>query len=124
MSPRARAAGNAFIRKPSEQDPSPSILLAELPAEAGGAEGAVSVVHGDRETVQAILEHPGISAVSFVGSTPVARHIYESGSARGVRLQALAGAQNHAVVLPDADLDLAADGLVSAGYGSAGQLCV
>jgi malonate-semialdehyde dehydrogenase (acetylating)/methylmalonate-semialdehyde dehydrogenase len=124
MAPVALACGNAFILKPSEQDPSPSLLLARLLAEAGLPEGAFSVVHGDREAVDAILEHPGIAAVSFVGSTPVARHIYETGTAHGKRVQALGGAKNHAVVLPDADLDLAADGLVSAAYGSAGQRCM
>ena len=124
MAPIALACGNAFILKPSEQDPSPSLRLAELLAEAGLPDGAFSVVHGDREAVDAILEHPGIAAVSFVGSTPVARHVYETGTAHGKRVQALGGAKNHAVVLPDADLDLAADGLVSAAYGSAGQRCM
>jgi malonate-semialdehyde dehydrogenase (acetylating) / methylmalonate-semialdehyde dehydrogenase len=124
MAPVALACGNAFILKPSEQDPSPSLLLARLLAEAGLPEGAFSVVHGDREAVDAILEHPGIAGVSFVGSTPVARHIYETGTAHDKRVQALGGAKNHAVVLPDADLDLAADGLVSAAYGSAGQRCM
>ncbi len=124
MFPIALAAGNAFILKPSEQDPSASLLLAELLAQAGLPDGVFNVVHGDREAVQAILEHPGIAAVSFVGSTPVARHVYETGTAHGKRVQALGGAKNHAVVLPDADLELAADGLVSAGYGSAGQRCM
>jgi malonate-semialdehyde dehydrogenase (acetylating)/methylmalonate-semialdehyde dehydrogenase len=124
MAPIALACGNAFILKPSEQDPSPSLRLAELLAEAGLPEGAFSVVHGDKEAVDAILTHPGIAAVSFVGSTPVARHVYETGTAHGKRVQALGGAKNHAVVLPDADLDLAADGLVSAAYGSAGQRCM
>jgi malonate-semialdehyde dehydrogenase (acetylating)/methylmalonate-semialdehyde dehydrogenase len=124
MAPVAIACGNAFILKPSEQDPSPSIRLAELWAEAGLPEGVFSVVHGDKEAVDAILEHPGIAAVSFVGSTPVARYIYETGTASGKRVQALGGAKNHAVVLPDADLDLTADGLVSAAYGSAGQRCM
>jgi malonate-semialdehyde dehydrogenase (acetylating)/methylmalonate-semialdehyde dehydrogenase len=124
MAPIALACGNAFILKPSEQDPSASMRLAELLAEAGLPDGVFSVVHGDREAVDAILEHPGIAAVSFVGSTPVARHIYETGTANGKRVQALGGAKNHAVVLPDADLDLAADGLVSAAYGSAGQRCM
>ena len=124
MAPIALACGNAFILKPSEQDPSPSMLLAELLAEAGLPDGAFSVVHGDREAVQAILAHPGIRGVSFVGSTPVARFIYETGTANGKRVQALGGAKNHAVVLPDADLDLTADGLVSAAYGSAGQRCM
>jgi malonate-semialdehyde dehydrogenase (acetylating) / methylmalonate-semialdehyde dehydrogenase len=124
MAPVALACGNAFILKPSEQDPSPSLRLAELLAEAGLPEGAFSVVHGDKEAVDAILTHPGIGAVSFVGSTPVARYIYETGTNHGKRVQALGGAKNHAVVLPDADLDLAADGLVSAAYGSAGQRCM
>jgi malonate-semialdehyde dehydrogenase (acetylating) / methylmalonate-semialdehyde dehydrogenase len=124
MLPVALAAGNAFILKPSEQDPSASMVVARLLAEAGLPEGVFSVIHGDKESVDAILTHPGISAVSFVGSTPVARHIYETGTAHGKRVQALGGAKNHAVVLPDADLDLAADGLVSAAYGSAGQRCM
>ena len=124
MAPVALACGNAFILKPSEQDPSPGMRLAELLAEAGLPDGVFSVVHGDRVAVDAILEHPGIAAVSFVGSTPVARHIYETGTANGKRVQALGGAKNHAVILPDADLDLAADGLVSAAYGSAGQRCM
>jgi malonate-semialdehyde dehydrogenase (acetylating)/methylmalonate-semialdehyde dehydrogenase len=124
MAPVALACGNAFILKPSEQDPSPSLRLAELLAEAGLPDGVFSVVHGDKEAVDAILEHPGIAAVSFVGSTPVAKYIYETGTAHGKRVQALGGAKNHAVVLPDADLDLAADGLVSAAYGSAGQRCM
>ena len=124
MAPVAIACGNAFILKPSEQDPSPSVRLAELWAEAGLPEGVFSVVHGDKEAVDAILEHPGIAAVSFVGSTPVAQYIYETGTANGKRVQALGGAKNHAVVLPDADLDLAADGLVSAAFGSAGQRCM
>jgi malonate-semialdehyde dehydrogenase (acetylating) / methylmalonate-semialdehyde dehydrogenase len=124
MAPVALAAGNAFILKPSEQDPSPSVLLAELLAEAGLPPGVFSVVHGDRAVVDAMLAHPGVAAVSFVGSTPVARHVYETATAHGKRVQALGGAKNHAVVLPDADLELAADGLVSAGYGSAGQRCM
>jgi malonate-semialdehyde dehydrogenase (acetylating)/methylmalonate-semialdehyde dehydrogenase len=124
MVPVALACGNAFILKPSEQDPSAANRLAELLAEAGLPAGVFSVVHGDKDAVNAILEHPGIAAVSFVGSTPVARHIYETGTAHGKRVQALGGAKNHAVVMPDADLDLAADGLVSAAYGSAGQRCM
>jgi malonate-semialdehyde dehydrogenase (acetylating)/methylmalonate-semialdehyde dehydrogenase len=124
MFPLALATGNAFVLKPSEQDPSASILLAELLARAGVPDGVFSVLHGDREAVDAILAHPGIAAVSFVGSTPVARHVYETATAHGKRAQALGGAKNHAVVLPDADLDLAADGLVSAAYGSAGQRCM
>src|SRR4051794_3807141 len=124
MMPVAVACGTAFILKPSEQDPSAANRLAELFAEAGLPDGVFSVVHGDKEIVNAILEHPGIAAVSFVGSTPVARHIYETGTRHGKRVQALGGAKNHAVVMPDADLDLAADGLVSAAYGSAGQRCM
>ncbi len=124
MAPVAVACGNAFILKPSEQDPSPSLRLAELFSEAGLPDGVFSVVHGDKEAVDAILHHPGISGVSFVGSTPVAKYIYETGTANGKRVQALGGAKNHALVLPDADLDLAADGLVSAAYGSAGQRCM
>jgi malonate-semialdehyde dehydrogenase (acetylating)/methylmalonate-semialdehyde dehydrogenase len=124
MIPVALACGNSFILKPSEQDPSASLVLARLLKEAGLPDGVFSVVHGDKEAVDAILAHPRISAVSFVGSTPVARYIYETGTAAGKRVQALGGAKNHAVVLPDADLDLAADGLVSAAYGSAGQRCM
>jgi malonate-semialdehyde dehydrogenase (acetylating)/methylmalonate-semialdehyde dehydrogenase len=124
MVPVALACGNAFILKPSEQDPSASMLLAQLLAEAGLPEGVFTVLHGDKDAVNGILEHPGISAVSFVGSTPVAQHIYETGTRNGKRVQALGGAKNHALVMPDADLDLAADGLVSAAYGSAGQRCM
>src|ERR687892_2697770 len=124
MAPIALACGNAFILKPSEQDPSPSLLLAELLAEAGLPDGAFSVVHGDKQAVDAILEHPGIAAVSFVGSTPVARYIYETGTAHGKRVQALGGAKNHMVVLPDADVGMAADAAVSAAYGSAGERCM
>jgi malonate-semialdehyde dehydrogenase (acetylating)/methylmalonate-semialdehyde dehydrogenase len=124
MAPVAIACGNVFILKPSEQDPGPSMLLARLWREAGLPEGVFSVVHGDKEAVDAILVHPGIAAVSSVGSTPVAQHIFETATAHGKRVQALGGAKNHALVLPDADLDLAADGLVSAAYGSAGQRCM
>jgi malonate-semialdehyde dehydrogenase (acetylating)/methylmalonate-semialdehyde dehydrogenase len=124
MYPIAIACGNAFILKPSEQDPSASLRVAELWAEAGLPDGVFNVVHGDKEAVDAILAHPGIAGVSFVGSTPIARHIYETGTAHGKRVQALGGAKNHAIVLPDADMDLAADALVSAGYGSAGQRCM
>ena len=124
MAPVALAAGNAFVLKPSEQDPSASLMLAELLAEAGLPDGAFNVVHGDKAAVDALLTHPGVAAVSFVGSTPIARHVYETGTAHGKRVQALGGAKNHAVVLPDADLDLTADALVSAGYGSAGQRCM
>jgi malonate-semialdehyde dehydrogenase (acetylating)/methylmalonate-semialdehyde dehydrogenase len=124
MIPIALACGNAFILKPSEQDPSASLVLARLLKEAGLPDGVFSVVHGDKEAVDGILTHPGIGAVSFVGSTPVAKYIYETGTAHGKRVQALGGAKNHAVVLPDADLDMTADGLVSAAYGSAGQRCM
>jgi malonate-semialdehyde dehydrogenase (acetylating) / methylmalonate-semialdehyde dehydrogenase len=124
MFPLALACGNAFILKPSERDPSPSLLLARLLAEAGLPAGVFSVVQGDRETVTALLEHPDVAAVSFVGSTPIARHIHRTASAHGKRVQALGGAKNHAVVMPDADLDVAADALASAAFGSAGQRCM
>ncbi len=124
MYPIAIACGNAFILKPSEKDPSASIFCARLLAEAGLPDGVFTVVHGDKVAVDAILAHPGIQAVSFVGSTPVARYVYETGTRAGKRVQALGGAKNHMVVLPDADLDLAADSAVSAGYGSTGQRCM
>ncbi|MEV4760166.1 CoA-acylating methylmalonate-semialdehyde dehydrogenase [Micromonospora sp. NPDC049559] len=124
MHPIAIACGNAFLLKPSERDPSAANLLAELYAEAGLPGGVFNVVHGDRVAVDAILDHPDVAAVSFVGSTPVARYVHERASAAGKRVQALGGAKNHAVVLPDADLDHAADQLVAAGYGSAGQRCM
>jgi len=124
MYPIAIACGNTFVLKPSERDPSTSQLAAELLAAAGLPGGVLNVVHGDKVAVDAILEHPDIAAVSFVGSTPVARHIYETGTANGKRVQALGGAKNHMVVLPDADMDLAADSAVSAGYGSAGERCM
>ncbi|MDX6658940.1 MAG: malonate-semialdehyde dehydrogenase (acetylating) / methylmalonate-semialdehyde dehydrogenase [Solirubrobacteraceae bacterium] len=124
MHPVAIACGNTFVLKPSEQDPSASLLVAALWAQAGLPDGAFNVVHGDKEAVDALLDHPRVAAVSFVGSTPIARYVHERASATGKRVQALGGAKNHAVVLPDADLDLAADGLVSAGYGSAGQRCM
>ncbi len=124
MFPIAIACGNAFLLKPSERDPSASLLLADLWAEAGLPPGVFNVVHGDAEAVNAILAHPGIRAVSFVGSTPIARHVYETAAANGKRVQALGGAKNHMVVLPDADLDQAADAAVSAGYGSAGERCM
>ena len=120
----AIACGNAFILKPSEKDPSASVFLAELLAEAGVPDGVFGVIHGDKVAVDAILDHPGIAAVSFVGSTPVARYIYETGTRNGKRVQALGGAKNHMVVLPDADVDMAADAAVSAGYGSAGERCM
>ena len=120
----ALVAGNTFILKPSEKDPSVSLLLADLLRQAGLPDGAFNVVQGDREAVEAILADPDIAAVSFVGSTPVAKHIYETGTRNGKRVQALGGAKNHMVVLPDADIDAAADAAVSAGYGSAGERCM
>ncbi|QLG13227.1 CoA-acylating methylmalonate-semialdehyde dehydrogenase (plasmid) [Deinococcus sp. D7000] len=120
----ALACGNAFILKPSEKDPSAANFLAELLKEAGLPDGVLSVVHGDKEAVDAILEHPGIAAVSFVGSTPIAKYIYEKGTAAGKRVQALGGAKNHMLVLPDADIGMAADAAVSAAYGSAGERCM
>src|SRR6202046_397357 len=124
MFPVAIATGNAFILKPSEKDPSASILLARLWAEAGLRGGVVHVVHGDKVAGDAVLEHPDIAAVSFVGSTPIARYVYETGTQNGKRVQALGGAKNHMIVLPDADLDLAADAAVNAGFGSAGERCM
>ena len=120
MFPVAIACGNTFVLKPSEKDPSASIRLAELLTEAGLPDGVLNVVHGDAEAVNAILDHPGIRAVSFVGSTPIARHVYSRAAANGKRVQALGGAKNHAVVLPDASLATAADAFTGAGYGSAG----
>ncbi len=122
--PVAVAAGNAVILKPSEKDPSAANWLAELWAEAGLAPGVFNVVHGDAEAVGALIDHPGVQAVSFVGSTPVARLVYQRAAAAGIRVQALGGAKNHMVVLPDADLDLAADAAVNAGFGSAGERCM
>jgi malonate-semialdehyde dehydrogenase (acetylating)/methylmalonate-semialdehyde dehydrogenase len=124
MAPLAIACGNAFILKPSERDPSASILLAEMLQQAGLPNGVFSVVHGDKEAVDNILEHPGIAAVSFVGSTPIAEYVYTHGTAHGKRVQALGGAKNHMIVMPDADLDQAADALVGAAYGSAGERCM
>jgi len=124
MYPLAIACGNAFILKPSEKDPSAAQFCAELLGEAGLPPGVFSVVHGDKAAVDAILAHPGIQAVSFVGSTPIARYIYETGTRHGKRVQALGGAKNHMIVLPDADLDLAADAAVNAAYGSTGQRCM
>jgi malonate-semialdehyde dehydrogenase (acetylating) / methylmalonate-semialdehyde dehydrogenase len=124
MHPIAIACGNAFVLKPSERDPSVSLRVAELYAEAGLPDGIFNVVHGDKVAVDAILDHPGIAAVSFVGSTPIARYIYERGTSHGKRVQALGGAKNHAVIMPDADMDSAADALVSAAYGSTGQRCM
>ncbi|MFJ1763604.1 CoA-acylating methylmalonate-semialdehyde dehydrogenase [Amycolatopsis sp. NPDC088138] len=124
MFPIAIACGNTFVLKPSDRDPSASVRLAELFAEAGLPPGVLNVVQGDAEAVNALLVHPDIAGVSFVGSTPIARHVYETGTAAGKRVQALGGAKNHMVVLPDADLDGAADAAVSAGYGSAGERCM
>ena len=124
MMANAVACGNAFILKPSEKDPSPSLLLAELVQEAGFPDGVFNVLQGDVEAVDALLNHPGVDAVSFVGSTPVARHIYDTGTRNGKRVQALGGAKNHMVVMPDADVDAAADAAVSAAYGSAGERCM
>ena len=124
MYPLAIACGNTFVLKPSEKDPSASVLCAELFAEAGLPDGVLNVVHGDQVAVNRLLEHPDVAAVSFVGSTPIARHVYETASANHKRVQALGGAKNHMVVLPDADLDLAADAAVSAAYGSAGERCM
>jgi malonate-semialdehyde dehydrogenase (acetylating)/methylmalonate-semialdehyde dehydrogenase len=120
----AIACGNTFVLKPSEKDPSASVYLGELLKEAGVPDGVFNVVQGDRVAVDRILEHPDIAAVSFVGSTPVARHIYETGTKNGKRVQALGGAKNHMVVLPDADIEMAADAAVSAAYGSAGERCM
>src|SRR6478609_1402621 len=122
--PIAIAAGNAVILKPSEKDPSAANWIAELWAEAGLPAGVFNVVHGDKVAVDRLLEHPEIKAVSFVGSTPIARYVYETGTRAGKRVQALGGAKNHMVVLPDADLDLAADSAVNAGFGSAGERCM
>jgi malonate-semialdehyde dehydrogenase (acetylating)/methylmalonate-semialdehyde dehydrogenase len=124
MFPLALACGNSFVLKPSERDPSASLLLADLLAEAGLPEGVFNVVQGDKEAVDALLQHPGVSAVSFVGSTPIAQYIYAEGCRQGKRVQALGGAKNHLVVMPDADLDQAADALVGAAYGSAGERCM
>ncbi|MFL6205460.1 MAG: CoA-acylating methylmalonate-semialdehyde dehydrogenase [Acidimicrobiales bacterium] len=124
MLPNAIACGNAVVLKPSERDPGASVLIAEIFQEAGLPDGVLGVVHGDEVAVNRLLEHPDVDAISFVGSTPVARHVYETGTAHGKRVQALGGAKNHMVVLPDADLDLAADAAVSAAYGSAGERCM
>ena len=120
----AIACGNTFVLKPSEKDPSPSLFVADLWKQAGLPDGVFSVVQGDKEAVDRILVHPDIAAVSFVGSTPIARYVYETGTRHGKRVQALGGAKNHMVVLPDADIDMAADAAVSAGYGSAGERCM
>jgi malonate-semialdehyde dehydrogenase (acetylating) / methylmalonate-semialdehyde dehydrogenase len=124
MHPVAIACGNTFVLKPSERDPSASQLVAELWAEAGLPDGVFNVVHGDKEAVDALLDHPDVAAVSFVGSTPIAKYIHERGTATGKRVQALGGAKNHAVVLPDAPIDYASDHLVAAAFGSAGERCM
>jgi malonate-semialdehyde dehydrogenase (acetylating)/methylmalonate-semialdehyde dehydrogenase len=120
----ALACGNTFVLKPSEKDPSASVYTAELLKEAGLPDGVFNVVHGDKVAVDSVLEHPDIQAVSFVGSTPIARYVYETGTKHGKRVQALGGAKNHMIVLPDADIDMAADAAVSAAYGSAGERCM
>ena len=122
--PVAIACGNTVIVKPSEKDPSAAMFLAQLWKEAGLPDGVFNVVHGDKEVVDAILTHPGIKSISFVGSTPIAKYVYETGTKSGKRVQALGGAKNHMVVLPDADLDLAADAAINAGFGSAGERCM
>jgi malonate-semialdehyde dehydrogenase (acetylating)/methylmalonate-semialdehyde dehydrogenase len=124
MFPIALACGNCFLLKPSERDPSAAVLIAELLKQAGLPDGVFSVVHGDKEAVDGILAHPAIKAVSFVGSTPIAEYVYAKGTAHGKRVQALGGAKNHMIVMPDADLDQAADALVGAAYGSAGERCM
>jgi malonate-semialdehyde dehydrogenase (acetylating)/methylmalonate-semialdehyde dehydrogenase len=124
MFPVAIACGNAFLLKPSERDPSVSILIAELLKEAGLPDGIFNVIHGDKQAVDGILEHPSIQAVSFVGSTPIAEYVYQRGTQHGKRVQALGGAKNHMIVMPDADMDQAADALVGAAYGSAGERCM
>ena len=124
MFPVALACGNTFILKPSERDPSASLLIAEWLTEAGLPAGVFNVVQGDKEAVDTLLSHPDVKAVSFVGSTPIARYIYETGTKNGKRVQALGGAKNHMVILPDADLDMAANALMGAAYGSAGERCM
>ena len=124
MDPVAIACGNTFVLKPSERDPTLSIRMGELLKEAGLPDGVYNVVHGDKEAVDALLAHPTVKAVSFVGSTPIAKYIYETGAANGKRVQALGGAKNHAVVLPDADIAFATEAIVGAGYGSAGERCM
>ncbi len=124
MCANAIACGNAFVLKPSEKDPSASLFLAQMWKEAGLPDGVFTVLQGDKEAVDALLVHPDVAAVSFVGSTPIARYIYETGTAHGKRVQALGGAKNHALVLPDADVDMAADAVVSAAYGAAGERCM
>ncbi|MCI1009359.1 CoA-acylating methylmalonate-semialdehyde dehydrogenase [Pseudomonas oryzihabitans] len=124
MIPMALATGNTFILKPSERDPSASLLLAELLKQAGLPDGVFNVVQGDKVAVDALLQHPDVEAISFVGSTPIAEYIHQEGTRRGKRVQALGGAKNHMIVMPDADLDQAADALIGAGFGSAGERCM
>lgn len=124
MFPVAIAAGNTFILKPSPLDPGPSLLMADLLRQAGLPQGVFNVVQGDKEAVEALIEHPEVQALSFVGSTPIANHIYQQGAQHGKRVQALGGAKNHMVVMPDADLDKAVDALIGAAYGSAGERCM
>jgi len=124
MVPIALACGNTFVLKPSERDPSASILIAKLLKQAGLPDGVFNVVHGDKIAVDALIEHPDVEALSFVGSTPIAEYIYAQGTARGKRVQALGGAKNHLIVMPDADLEQATDALIGAGYGSAGERCM
>jgi malonate-semialdehyde dehydrogenase (acetylating)/methylmalonate-semialdehyde dehydrogenase len=124
MFPVAIAAGNTFVLKPSPTDPTPSLMIAELMREAGFPDGVFNVVQGDREAVESLLEHPDVRAVSFVGSTPIAQHIYETGARHGKRVQALGGAKNHMLVMPDADVEKTVDALVGAAFGSAGERCM
>jgi malonate-semialdehyde dehydrogenase (acetylating)/methylmalonate-semialdehyde dehydrogenase len=120
----AIACGNTVVVKPSEKDPSAAMFMAQLWKEAGLPDGVFNVVHGDKEVVDALLVHPGIKSISFVGSTPIARYVYETGTKAGKRVQALGGAKNHMIVLPDCDLELAADAAINAGFGSAGERCM
>jgi malonate-semialdehyde dehydrogenase (acetylating) / methylmalonate-semialdehyde dehydrogenase len=124
MFPVALACGNTFILKPSERDPSASVIVADWLKEAGLPDGVFGVVHGDKETVDALLHHPDISAISFVGSTPIARYIYQTAAIAGKRCQALGGAKNHMIIMPDADMDQAVDALMGAAFGSAGERCM
>ena len=124
MIPLALVTGNCFILKPSERDPSASLLMARLLTEAGLPDGVFNVVQGDKAAVDALLQHPDIEAISFVGSTPIAEYIHQQATSRGKRVQALGGAKNHMIVMPDADLDQAADALIGAAYGSAGERCM
>jgi malonate-semialdehyde dehydrogenase (acetylating)/methylmalonate-semialdehyde dehydrogenase len=122
--PVAIACGNTVVVKPSEKDPSAAMFMAQLWKEAGLPDGVFNIVHGDKEVVDALLVHPGIKSISFVGSTPIARYVYETGTKAGKRVQALGGAKNHMIVLPDCDLELAADAAINAGFGSAGERCM